>query len=197
MKNSRIEHRVISDLIPSGSKVLELGCGEGALLELLVREKEVRAQGLEINEQSIYKCVEKGLSVLHGDIEGGLSEYKDKAFDFVIMDRTFQELKKPAVALDEALRVGQKVIAAFPNFVHYKARLQFFFKGKVPVTEALPYEWYNTPNLHFLSVIDFFEYCAREKIRIEKEIFIGNNRRIRRLPNLFAEIAVFLLSRGG
>ena len=158
-KNTRVEHRLISNLVPSGSRVLELGCGEGELLELLVKEKQVRAQGLEINEQSIYKCVEKGLSVLHGDIENGLSEYGDKVFDFVIMDRTFQELKKPDRAMDEALRVGKKVILAFPNFVHYKARLQFFFKGKVPVTEALPYEWYNTPNLHFLSVADFFEYC--------------------------------------
>ena len=165
--------------IRQGSSVLDLGCGDGELLALLVREKNVKAQGIEIDEQAIYQCVAKGLSVFHEDIDNGLSEYGDQSFDYVILNQSFQQVKKPDIVLKEALRVGREVIVGFPNFAHYRARLQIFFKGKTPVTPSLPYEWHDTPNLHFLSISDFIEYCHKRNIKIEKEAFIGKNRRVK------------------
>ena len=125
-----LEHGVILEWIEAGSSVLDLGCGDGELLSLLVREKKVKAQGIEIDEQAIYRCVARGLSVFHQDIDNGLSEYADKSFDYVILNQSFQQVKKPDIVLTEALRVSRKVIISFPNFAHYRARLQIFFNGK-------------------------------------------------------------------
>jgi methionine biosynthesis protein MetW len=189
-------HRAILQWIREGSSVLDLGCGDGELLSLLVREKGVRAQGIEIDEQAIYQCVAKGLSVFHEDIDEGLSGYADKAFDYVILNQSLQQVKKPDPVVKEALRVGREVIIGFPNFAHYQARLQIFFKGKTPVTPSLPYEWYDTPNLHFLSISDFIEYCRRRDIRIKRSIRIGKNRIVKLFPNLFGMIGIFLVSNG-
>jgi methionine biosynthesis protein MetW len=189
-----LEYRAILKWVRQGSSVLDLGCGDGALLDLLVREKSVRAQGIEIDEQAIYQCVAKGLSVFHEDIDQGLSDYADQSFDYVILHQSFQQVKSPDLVLKEALRVGREVIAGFPNFAHYQARLQIFFKGKTPVTPSLPYEWHDTPNLHFLSISDFIEYCRRRNIRLEKAAFVGKKRRIKILPNLFALTGIFLIS---
>jgi len=190
----RFEYRVISNWIEEGSSVLDLGCGEGELLSSLVKEKHVTARGIELDEKAIHKCVAQGLSVFQQDIDTGLSEYADKFFDYVIIYQSFQQVKKPDFVLNEALRVGQKAIVGFPNFAYYKARFQIFFGGKVPITPALPYEWYNTPNLHFLSITDFVEYCKKRNIRIEDSAFFNNIQRIRLLPNLLAETGAFLLS---
>lgn len=192
----KLEYRIILDLVQQGSSVLDLGCGTGELLSLLAREKKARGQGIEIDEQAIYKCVSKGLSVFHGDIDFNLSEYEDKSFDYVILNQSLQEVKKPEIVLKESLRVGRKVIVGFPNFVHYSARLQIFFKGKTPITSSLPYEWYDTPNLHFLSISDFMGYCRRRNIRIEKSFFIGENKEVRIFPNLFALVGIFLITSG-
>jgi methionine biosynthesis protein MetW len=174
--------------------VLDLGCGNGDLLAALVKEKRVRAQGVEIDEKAIYECVAKGLNVVHQDIETGLSEYLDKSFDYTILAGTLQQVKKPDPVLQDALRVGRKTIVSFPNFAHYSARLQILLGGKVPVTPSLPFEWYDTPNLHFLSVSNFFEYCEKRSIAIERSAFLGRGR-VRLLPNLRAETSVFLISR--
>ncbi len=191
-----LEHRAILNWVRRGSSVLDLGCGDGVLLDLLVREKSVRAQGIEIDEQAIYQCVAKGLSVFHEDIDHGLSDYSDQSFDYVVLNQSFQQVKNPDIVLKEALRVGREVIVGFPNFAHFLARLQIFFKGKTPVTPSLPYEWHDTPNLHFLSISDFTAYCHRRNIKIEKESFIGRNRRVRIFPNLFALAGIFLISNG-
>ncbi len=189
----KLEHEVILEWVEKGSSVLDLGCGTGDLLEALVKNNAVKAQGLEIDEKAIYECVAKGLSVIHQDIETGLPEYLDRSFDYVILAGSLQQVKKPDTVLTEAQRVGRKTIVSFPNFGHYRVRTQIFFGGKVPVTPSLPFEWYNTPNLHFLSISNFIDYCKKRNIHIEKSAFIGQGR-VKVLPNLRAETAVFMLS---
>jgi len=189
-----LDHRAIVEWIRQGSSVLDLGCGNGELLSLLVREKSVRGQGIEIDEQAIYQCVAKGLSVFHEDIDNGLSDYADQSFDYVILNQSFQQVKNPDIVLKEALRVGREAIVGFPNFAHYLARLRMFFRGKAPITPSLPYEWHDTPNLHFLSVSDFIEYCHKRNFKISKSFFIGKTRRVVILPNLFALTGIFLIS---
>ncbi len=191
----RLDYRVIADWVRPESSVLDLGCGDGELLSILVTERHVRANGIEIDEQAIYKCVEKGLSVFHEDIEEGLSGYPDESFDYVVMNGSLQQVKKPDTVFKDALRVGKKLIVGFPNFLQYSSRLQMLFSGKVPVTPSLPYEWYNTPNLHFLSISDFRDYCKLKGLKIEASAFFSGNRRVGALPNLFAEQGLFLLSK--
>lgn len=190
-----LDHQIILDWIESESAVLDLGCGNGKLLKLLIKEKQVQAQGIEINQQAIHKCIIKGLNVLQEDIDSGLSDYPEKSVDYVILNQTFQQVKKPGLVLREALRVGKKTIVGFPNFLHISSRLRMCFGGKVPVTTSLPYEWFNTPNLHFFSISDFREYCKTKEIEIIKSVFITNNKKIRLFPNVFAEIGLFLLSK--
>jgi methionine biosynthesis protein MetW len=188
------DYLAILDIVDMGSSVLDLGCGNGDLLSLLVREKEVKAQGIEIDEKAIFECVARGLSVFQDDIDTGLPEYGDKSFDFVILNQSIQQVKRPGVALKEALRVGKKVIVGIPNFAFIKARMQIFFSGRVPVTPSLPYEWHDTPNLHFLSLTDFTEFCKKRGIRIEKSIYLGAARRVGLLPNLVAQTGIFIIS---
>lgn len=194
--NPSLDHKAILEWIHQGSSVLDLGCGDGELLALLVKERHVKAQGIEIDEQAIYQCVAKGLSVFHEDIDNGLSDYADQSFDYVILNQSFQQVKKPDIVLREALRVGREAIVGLPNFAHYRARLQIFFRGRTPVTPSLPYEWHDTPNLHFLSISDFTEYCRLRKIKIVNSVFIGENRTIKIFPNLFALIGIFLVTNG-
>ena len=189
-----LEYRKILEWVTQGASVLDLGCGNGDLLALLVQGKNIKAQGIEIDEQAIYQCVAKGLSVFHEDIDNGLSEYGDKSFDYVILSQSFQQVRKPDVVLKEALRVGKQVIISFPNFAHYSARFQISLKGKAPVTLSLPYEWHDTPNIHFLSISDFVEYCRKRKIRIEKAVYIGRDGMVKVFPNLFALIGLFLIT---
>lgn len=194
-KTKKMEHEVISSWVSSGASVLDLGCGDGELLSQLITEKEVRAQGIELSDQAIHQCVVHGLSVFQQDIDTGLTEYADESFDFVILNQTLQQVKKPDFVLQEALRVGKRVIVGFPNFVYIKARFQIFFTGKVPVTASLPYEWYDTPNLHFLSTADFKEYCKKRNIKIQQSAYTAKNRTVRFLANLLAETGLFLLSK--
>ena len=194
-KNTQLDHSVILDLIEPQSTVLDLGCGNGDLLYLLIKEKKARVQGIEIDDQAIYKCVAKGLNVFHGDVDSGLAEFNDKSFDYVVLNQSMQQILHVDKVLVDALRVGKKVIVGFPNFAHYKSRLQMFFQGKAPVTEALPYQWYETPNLHFLSVLDFKKYCRSKEINIERSVCIGENYKILFLANLFAQVGIFLISK--
>jgi methionine biosynthesis protein MetW len=161
----------------------------------LLKEKKAQVQGIEISDQAVHHCVAAGLSVFQEDIDTGLSEYANKSFDYVVLNQTFQQVKKPDYVLTEALRVGQCVIVGFPNFCNIKDRFQIFFRGKVPVTPSLPYMWYDTPNLHFLSIADFIEFCKKKEIKIERSAYITKNKIVRFLPNLFGEIGLFLLSK--
>ena len=191
----RLDYRIITDWINEGSSVLDLGCGDGELLSILVEEKKVQAQGTEIDEQAIYKCVARGLSVYHEDIDVGLTGHPDQSFDFVILSESLQQAKRPDHVLGEALRVGKNLVVSFPNFCRYTVRFQILFRGRVPVTPALPYEWYNSPNLHFLSILDFEDYCKSRQIKIKDSAFIDSNGRVKVFPNFFAETGMFLLSK--
>ena len=188
------DHKAILDFVTLSSSVLDLGCGSGDLLSLLVKDKQVKAQGIEIDDKAIFECVAKGLSVFHDDIDTGLPEYGDKSFDFVILNQSLQQVKKPDEVLRESRRVGKRVIIGIPNFAFIGARCQIFFRGRVPVTPSLPFEWYNTPNLHFLSILDFMEYCKKQKIIIEQARFINARGTVHFMPNLFALTGIFLLS---
>jgi methionine biosynthesis protein MetW len=183
-------------MIRTGASVLDLGCGEGELLSLLKREKGItQAQGIEIDEQAIYKCVAKGLSVFHGDIDTGLSEYADSSFDYVILNQSFQQVKKPDRVLAESLRVGREGIVSFPNFAYISARYYLAVRGVAPVTRSLPYEWYDTPNIHFLSIADFKHYCNNKNIKIEKSVYLGSKGTLRIFPNLLALVGIFLITK--
>lgn len=194
MDKIRLDHKAIYEIIEPNSKILDLGCGDGALLSFLVKEKNVKAQGIELDEQAIYKCVEKGLSVFHGDIESGLSGYPDKRFDYVILNQSMQEVKKVDYVINESLRIGKKVIIGFSNFTYISARLRIFFKGKVPITASLPYSWHNTPNVHFLSINDFRNFCGEKNFNILKTFYLGRKRVIKLFPNLLALNAIFLIT---
>jgi len=191
-----VEFQTICDYIKEGSSVLDLGCGDCELLYRLVKNKNIKAQGIEIKEKKIYECVKKGVSVLHEDIDYGLSEYKDKSFDYIVLQQSLSEVvKKPDKVIQDALRVGEKVIISFSNFAHYSARLQIFLKGRTPITPSLPFSWYDTPNLHFLSISDFIKYCRERKINIEKKTYLGTKRKIHFFPNFCALVGIFMISK--
>ena len=190
-----LDYSVICDLVHPQSTVLDLGCGSGELLLLLSKLKQTKGQGIELNEEAIYQCVEKGISVFHGDIERGLTEYPDKSFDYVILNQSMQETKNVQYVLKEALRVGKKIIVGFPNFAFIKARFSLCVLGKGPVTKSLPYRWYDTPNVHYLSIKDFKEYCKDKEITILKIVSLGKKKKICFWPNLFALNAIFLLTK--
>jgi methionine biosynthesis protein MetW len=191
----RLDHKLILGMVPRQSTVLDLGCGNGELLYVLIKERGCSGHGIEIDEQAIYNCVARGLNVLHGDIDSGLAEYTDKSFDYVILNQSLQQVKHFEPVLADALRVGKKVIVGFPNFAYYKSRFQILFGGRSPVTKSLPYNWYESPNVHFLSISDLLGYCRQHKIKIENAKFIGEKNAVRIFPNLFAQTGIFKISR--
>ena len=193
-ENIHLDHQIIYSIIEPDSRVLDLGCGEGELLYPLVRDKHVRAQGIELNDKAIQECVKKGLSVFNDDIESSLREYPDNSFDYVILNQSMQQVKKVDCVIQEALRIGTKVIVGFPNFAYIKSRFSLFFQGKSPVTKSLPYLWYDTPNVRFLSITDFKDFCAGKKIQIVEAHYLGEKEIVQFLPNLFALNAIFVLT---
>lgn len=193
-RSQRLDNQVICQIVEPESRVLDLGCADGQLIFLLAKGKNVKVQGVELDEAAIYECVEKGLNVFHLDIDSGLRDYPDKSFDYVILNQTMQEARKADFVIQEALRVGKKVIVGFPNFAFIKARVMLFFKGRAPVTASLPYQWYNTPNLHFLSISDFKKFCSQKNIKVLNAYYLGVRRLVKFLPNLFAQNAIFVIS---
>lgn len=194
-KIKRLDHEVICGIVETGTKVLDLGCGTGELLQLLAERRGAKVQGVEVSNDAIHACVEKGLSVFHCDIDSGLPYYPDQSFDYVILNQSLQEAKKVEAVISEALRVGKKVIIGFPNFACIEARFRIFFGGRAPIVASLPYEWYSTPNLRFLSIKDFRFFCAAKDYKILAEHDLDSQGRVRVLPNLFAQNAIFVIAK--
>jgi methionine biosynthesis protein MetW len=190
-----LDHRTIVDLIDEGSRVLDLGCGNGDLIWLLETTKNVRAQGIELDNDAVGRCIRRGLSVFHGDIESGLMDYPDRSFDWVILNQSMQETRKIDFVIEECLRVAGRVIVGFPNFAHIRARSAIFFCGRTPVTSSLPHYWFDTPNVRFLSIKDFFAFCRRKSIAVVDTRYLGKTKQVRVLPNLLAINAIFVLTK--
>jgi methionine biosynthesis protein MetW len=197
MKN---EFKIIANLLPPQSRVLDVGCGDGTLIEALIKEKNIDARGIELGEDKVKECISKGLSVIEGDAETELSQFPDKAFDFVILSQTLQAFYQPENVLAQLLRIGDKVIISIPNFGYWQIRASLLFFGKMPVTKSLPYTWYNTPNLHMCSIKDFYQFCEKKKIKLDRVIGINGEKissiyRINlELKNLLSEVGIFLIS---
>lgn len=190
-----LDHQAILELIKTEASVLDLGCGQGELLQTLIKEKNIKGQGIDIDQKSIIECITKGLSVFYGDLDSGLSDYTNLSFDYVILNQTIQQLLNPDAVIQEALRIGKEVIVGFPNFAHYKARFYIAFWGRAPITPSLPYGWFESPNKHFLSIRDFFEYCKDRDFKIKKAIYLGKHRRQYVHPNLTAETAIIAITK--
>lgn len=195
-----LNYNAIVKLVKENSKILDLGCGSGALFKMLVDKKNVKGVGVEIDENCVIEALEKGLSVIQGDLDEGLKQFPDKSFDYAILNQTLQSTNNPELVIDEMLRVAKRSIVSFPNFAYWKVRFYLFFKGKMPKSKALPYEWYNTPNIHLLTVNDFFEFCKKRNIKIEESVYLTKKKArsgilIRTITNFFSEEVVFVISK--
>lgn len=196
----RIDLDLIAQMIASGSRVLDIGCGDGELLELLARKKNVDGRGIELSQEGVNACVARGLSVVQGDADTDLADYPDDAFDYVILSQTIQATRNPREVLRAMKRIGKHVIVSFPNFGHWRVRLQLLFSGRMPETPSLGHSWYDTPNIHLCTLLDFTALCDDLGLGIEDAVIVTGER-VRRLSrpgviaNLMAGDAVFLLSR--
>lgn len=189
----RSDYAIIGEIVEPGSKVLDLGCGEGELLQWLAENKRVDARGVEISGAKVQRAIARGVSVFQCDIDEGLADYPDGAFDYVILSQTLQEVRQPRKVLREMLRVGRRAIVAFPNFGHWRMRASMLVSGRAPRTKLFPYEWYESPNIHFLTVHDFESLAAKEGLVVERRYFLAGHRKVSLLPNLLAEVAVYLV----
>ena len=189
----RSDFTIISELVDNDSKVLDLGCGDGLLLAWLADNKGVEARGLEINGAKVQKAIARGVSVYQGDIEQGLRDYPALAFDYVILSQTLQETHHPLGVLREMLRISERAIVAFPNFGHWSVRLSHLWTGRAPRTKLFPHNWYDSPNIHFMTVRDFEELAEKESWTVERRICLAGTREVQSWPNLLAEVAVFMV----
>jgi len=195
------EFKIIANLIEKETRVLDVGCGDGTLMEFLKNNKQIDIRGIEISKINIQKCIGKGLTVIEGDAEKDLSQFPDGSFDFVILSQTLQAFLNPEKVISELLRVGKKAIVTIPNFGYWKVRLHLLIKGTMPITRSLPDEWYNTPNLHMCTIKDFFNFCENRKINLYKSIALQNLRSSKitntnlTLKNLTAVLGIFLIEK--
>ena len=195
------EFKVISELIDEKSRVLDVGCGDGILMEYLLKNKVVDVRGLEISKEKVKKCLSNGLAVVEGDAEYDLKQFPDLSFDYVILSQTLQAFMSPENVIKDLLRVGKKVIVTIPNFGHWKVRVDLLFKGEMPITKNLPYEWYNTPNLHMCTIQDFYNFCNNKGINIFQTISLNGQKTSKitssnlKFKNLISELGIFLLEK--
>ena len=193
------EFKVIADLLPNNTRVLDVGCGDGALMDLLVKEKNIEVRGLELNQNNVQECIYKGLSVIQGNAETELYQFPKQSFDYVVLSQTLQAFYQPDKVLRELLRIGKSVIVSIPNFGYWKVRTSLLFFGKMPVTKTLPNTWFNTPNLHMCTIKDLFNYCESQNIAIKKVIGVNEDKisLIKKsnleMKNLFSKLGVFLI----
>ena len=193
------EFKVIADLLPNNTRVLDVGCGDGSLMNLLVKEKNIEVRGLELEKQNVQECIYKGLPVIQGNAETELYQFPDKSFDYVVLSQTLQAFYNPDDVLKELLRIGKSVVISIPNFGYWKVRTSLLFFGKMPVTKTLPNKWYNTPNLHMCSIKDLFNYCDNQNISIKKVIGVNEdntsliNKGNLELKNFFSKLGIFLI----
>jgi methionine biosynthesis protein MetW len=194
----RVDLQIISDWIPDGATVLDLGCGNGTLLRHL-QQRGVSGYGLEIDNAKFAECIDSGINVIQADLDDGLPQFTDQSFDFVILSQTLQAMKRPDFVLEEIVRVGRNGIIAFPNFGHWQCRLQLGLGGHMPVSKALPNVWFDTPNIHLCTINDFEQMCHNKSFHIADRSIANHQHKdslgIRLLPNLFGQIAVYLLSK--
>ena len=195
------EFKIIAELIETNTRVLDVGCGDGTLMEFLKNNKKIDIRGIEISKNNVQQCIGKGLTVIEGDAEKDLSQFPDGSFDFVILSQTLQAFLNPEKVISELLRVGKKAIVTIPNFGYWKVRLHLLVKGTMPVTRTLPDEWYNTPNLHMCTIRDFFIFCENRKINLYKSIALKNLKSSKitntnlTLKNLTAVLGIFLIEK--
>ena len=195
------EFKVISQLVEENSRVLDVGCGDGILMEYLSKNKVVDVRGLEISKEKVKKCLSNGLAVVEGDAEYDLKQFPDLSFDYAILSQTLQAFMSPENVIKDLLRVGKKVIVTIPNFGHWKVRIDLLFKGEMPITKNLPYEWYNTPNLHMCTIQDFYNFCNNKGINIFKTISLNGQKTSKitssnlKFKNLISELGIFLLEK--
>lgn len=193
------EFKIISDLIEKNTRVLDVGCGDGILMEYLKYNKEIDIRGIEISKDNVQKCLSKGLTVIEGDAEKDLLQFPDSSFDFVILSQTLQAFLNPEIVIKELLRVGKKAIVTIPNFGFWKVRLHLLIKGTMPITKNLPDEWYNTPNLHMCTIKDFYNFCENRRIKLDNSLALHNekitsiNKLNLNIKNLSAELGIFLI----
>lgn len=193
---TRPDFAAIAACIPQGASVLDLGCGDGSLLRYLKDTRKARGYGVEIDDLNIVACIQNGVNVIQGDLESGLSGFESDAFDFVILSQTLQATRHTEPLMQEMLRVGREGIVSFPNFGHWKARLNVI-RGHMPVSDELPYEWYDTPNVHLCTLHDFEEFCSGHRVHIlERRVMTGGSE-IHLLPNLLGSMAVYRFKRAG
>ncbi|HWR51420.1 MAG TPA: methionine biosynthesis protein MetW [Bryobacteraceae bacterium] len=192
----RSDYAIISELVEPGSQVLDLGCGEGELLEWLCRNKNVDARGIEIDGRKVQRAIARGVSAYQADVDAGLNGYPDGSFDYVILSQTLQETRRPLDVLREMLRVGRNAIVAFPNYGHWAVRLSLLAHGRAPRTRLFPYAWYESPNIHFTTIKDFESLAVQEGWIVERRIFLAGSNAVTALANLRAEVAVYQVKKG-
>jgi methionine biosynthesis protein MetW len=194
------EFIVIANLLPNNTRVLDVGCGDGSLMNLLVKEKNIEVRGLELEKHNVQQCIYKGLPVIQGNAETELYQFPNQSFDYVVLSQTLQAFYNPDKVLKELLRIGKSVIISIPNFGYWKVRTSLLFFGKMPITKALPNSWYNTPNLHMCTIKDLFNYCDEQNIKIKKVIGVNEDRTslIKKsnleIKNFFSKVGIFLIS---